>query len=370
MPSVNIVRTTPIIKTPRVLQMEGIFELSPSERSEIQWEVNLPVEEKDWNIGLIVGPSGCGKTTVTRELFSDNIISGFEWSHNKSLVDDFPKGMGIKEITALLSSVGFSSPPSWLRPFHVLSNGEQFRVTMARALAESSDLTVVDEFTSVVDRTVAQIGSSAIAKTIRRRNQKFIAVACHYDIVEWLQPDWIYQPHLNEFKWRRHRHRPEINLTIRRVHRRAWDIFKQHHYLDTKLNVASHCYVAFVDDEPVAFTSVMSFPHPHRPGWREHRTVCLPDYQGVGIGNGMSEKIAAIYRATGKPYFSVTSNPAMTFHRAKSKNWKLKRVPGRINNKTHTSKIDIGTSQKRVTASFEYIGEPDFEMARGFELIK
>ena len=61
----------------------------------------------------------------------------------------------------------------WLRPFHVLSNGEQFRATIARALAESAkgrELVVIDEFTSVVDRTVAQIGSAAIAKTIRRRH--------------------------------------------------------------------------------------------------------------------------------------------------------------------------------------------------------
>ncbi len=80
--------------------------------------------------------------------------------------------MAIKEITALLSSVGFSSPLAWLRPFEGLSIGERFRVTMARALAETRDLTVIDELTSVVDRTVAQIGSAAIAKTVRRRQPR------------------------------------------------------------------------------------------------------------------------------------------------------------------------------------------------------
>ena len=87
-----------------------------------------------------------------------------------------------------MSSVGFSSPPSWVRPYHVLSNGEQFRVDIARTLSEKPQLAIVDEFTSVVDRTVAQIGSSAIQKTVRRRGQKFIAVSCHYDIVKWLEP--------------------------------------------------------------------------------------------------------------------------------------------------------------------------------------
>ena len=110
--------------------------------------------------------------------------------------------MSIKDVTTLLSSVGFSSPPAWLRPYGVLSNGEQFRATLARALAEKSDLCVFDEFTSVVDRVVGQIGSAAVAKTIRRRGSKFVAVTCHDDVLEWLDPDWVYTPADGSFAWR------------------------------------------------------------------------------------------------------------------------------------------------------------------------
>ena len=39
----------------------------------------------------------------------------------------------IKEITGLFTAVGFSSPPSWVKPYQVLSNGEQFRCDLARA---------------------------------------------------------------------------------------------------------------------------------------------------------------------------------------------------------------------------------------------
>ena len=49
---------------------------------------------------------------------------------------------------------------------------------------------------------------------------------------------------------------------------------------------------------PAAFTAVLAFPHARRPGWREHRTVCLPDFQGVGIGNAMSELVASLFVAT------------------------------------------------------------------------
>jgi ABC-type lipoprotein export system ATPase subunit len=233
-------------RTPRVMQLEGIFDIPPHSRSSQKWAVSLPVESKPWNIGLIVGPSGCGKSTIARRAFGESMLGEFAWSPDRSLVDDFPADMSIKDITLLLSSVGFSSPPSWVRPFHALSNGEQFRVNLARTLAEARELAVIDEFTSVVDRTVAQIGSAAVAKTVRRRNQKFVAVTCHDDIADWLQPDWIYQPHLGRFQWRELQRRPEINLVISRVHHSAWSMFSKHHYLSAQLAQSAYCFAAFL----------------------------------------------------------------------------------------------------------------------------
>ncbi len=165
----TIRRTVDVQRTGRVMQLEGIFELPPAEQSEKTWQVDLPLEGEEWSIGLVVGPSGCGKSTIARELFAAELVDGWDWPHDRAVVDGFPEETSIKEITGLLSSVGFSSPPSWLRPFRCLSNGEQFRANLARTLCEKPDLAVVDEFSSVVDRQVAQIGSAAVAKTVRRR---------------------------------------------------------------------------------------------------------------------------------------------------------------------------------------------------------
>lgn len=361
MSSLAIVRETNITRTPRVMQLEGIFDIAPSQKSAEQWTVNLDLPEQ-WNIGLIVGPSGSGKTTVARELFGEHIVTDWQWSQDKSIVDDFPREMSIKEITELLSSVGFSSPPSWLRPFRVLSNGEQFRVNMARTLASNKDIAVMDEFTSVVDRTVAQIGSAAIQKAVRRRNQKFIAVSCHYDIAEWLEPDWIYQPATNEFVGGRYLRRPKINLEVKRVHSSAWQLFRRHHYLDTKLNTSSVCFCAFYGDRPVAFTAVLHFPHPIRKNTkREHRTVCLPDFQGVGIGNAMSAYIGAVCKGLGWSFISQTSHPSMIRSRARSANWRMIAKPNRT-----TKAMPKGSSlvardarqvmANRIRSTFEYIG--------------
>lgn len=267
--------------------------------------------------------------------------------------------MGIKAITALLSSVGFSSPPSWLKPFHVLSNGEQFRVTMARALAESSKLVAVDEYTSVVDRTVGQVSSCAIAKTVRKRKQKFIAITCHYDVINWLDPDWIYQPAADDFQWRCERQsRPPISLEIINVHRKAWELFRQHHYLDTSIHKSANCFVAIVEGQPAAFTAVIHFPHKTASSFREHRTVCLPDFQGVGIGHALSEYVASLYCCK-KAYFSVTGHPAMINHRAKSKLWKMHRKPSSAHRQSgleRERKRRIACSHGRITASFRYVG--------------
>lgn len=360
MPCINIVKQSDIIRTPRLMQMEGMFDVAPSKQSEEQWSINFELPAL-WNVGLIVGPSGSGKTTVARELFGNNMMSEWEWPVDKSLLDGFPVNMSIREIVELLSSVGFSSPPSWVRPFHVLSNGEQFRVNMARTLAEQKDLSVVDEFTSVVDRTVAQIGSAAIAKTVRRRNQQFVAVSCHYDIAEWLEPDWVYQPHINEFHNGRYLQRPKIKLEIRRVHSSAWQVFRKHHYLDTNLHPGAMCWGAFWNNTPIGFVAILHFPHPKaRNIKREHRVVCLPDYQGVGVGNALSAYAGAMCKAMGFRYQSQTSHPAMIRSRAKSTKWRMIAKP---NNKTKVM-VSGGADQwqgktklsTRLRATFEYVG--------------
>ena len=183
-------------------------------------------------------------------------------------------------------------------------------------------------------------------------------MSCHYDIVDWLQPDWMYEPGTDSFQWRELQRRPTIEIEVQRVDKEAWKLFERHHYLSSDLHGSAACFCAFVEDQPAAFTAVLPFPHPKRSGWREHRTVCLPDFQGVGIGNAMSEFVASLYRASGKPYFSTTSHPAMIRHRCKSKLWAMKRQPSRTARGGASSKNDLEKKHAtgRLSASFEYIG--------------
>jgi hypothetical protein len=346
---------SPIVESARVAQLRGMFDLAAEKTSRLRWNVSLPLDERPWNIGLITGPSGCGKSTIARRFWPDHLHREFTWPHYAALLDGFPADLSIKDITTLLSAVGFSSPPAWLRPFHVLSTGQQFRVTLARLLAEAPELAVMDEYTSVVDRTVAQIGSAALAKVIRQRGQRFIAVTCHDDVEAWLQPDWVYRPAENAFTWRCLQRRPGISLTVVRCQASAWRLFAPHHYLSAALNPSAVCFLASWDERPVAFSAWLPFVGAGPPARREHRTVTLPDYQGAGIGNALSALIASLWKALGYRAISTTTHPAMMRARQKSPQWRLRRPPSLAVGTEHRMK-KLQHATTRLTAGFEYVG--------------
>lgn len=361
----RITVSSPVNNSPRVEQVRGVFDLAPAKTSTLTWDVNLPLSDRSWRIGLITGPSGCGKSTIARHLWP--FTPPPAWRPDESILDGFPD-LPIKEITELLSSVGLSSPPAWLRPFHVLSTGQQFRVTMARLIAEDIHRytvplagtkkeslhhhapIVVDEFTSVVDRNVAKIGSAAIAKTIRKRGRQFVAVSCHDDIEEWLCPDWTYRPAEQSFAWRSLR-RPTIDLKTVRCYASAWPLFAPHHYLSGELLKSAWCFLTSWRSCPVAFSAWLPFVGAGPPTRREHRTVTLPDFQGVGIGNHVSALIASMWKGLGYRAISTTTHPAMMRARCASPLWNMHREPsfGGITDK-------IKHASARLTAGFEYIG--------------
>lgn len=353
----TITLQTPVEETPRLQQVMGMFDIERAD-TPLSWSVCLPLAEKPWHIGLIVGPSGSGKSTVARALWPK---AGWKhrWPRQRSILDAFPRSLSTKSVVGILSSVGLSSPPAWLRPFHVLSTGQQFRVTLARLLAEAvagrvRQPIVFDEYTSVVDRTVAQVGSAAVARTIRQHHLQFVAVTCHEDVEPWLNPDWVYRPEVNEFTWRLLRRRPDIRLTLFCCRAEAWRLFAPHHYLSDGLHRSARCYLATWQARPVAFSAWLRHFGGGPPTMREHRTVTLPDYQGVGIGNAVSETLAALWKAFGYRAVSTTTHPAMIAHRCRSPLWQLTRPPALA--KTGRRQDCLRHATTRLTASFAYIG--------------
>lgn len=363
MPHFDIIRQAQPSETFRVKSIMASYDMTTNAVKEhFVGDIDLPA---DWNVGLIVGRSGSGKTTIARELFGDCIVDGYEYTH-ESILDDMPQSATVQEIATALTSVGFASPPSWLKPYSALSNGEKMRCDLARAILEKRDMFVFDEFTSVVDRTVAQIGSLAIQKAIRRGGQKFIAVSCHDDIEQWLMPDWVFNTDTMTFSTKdreeQKKNRPAIELEIyeTKLKREYWEVFRKYHYLNHDLNIAARVFVGFANGKLAGFVAVLPQPHPYRKNvWRTHRTVTLPDFQGVGIASAMRHCIADNLLKNGKTLRSVTSNRAMIASMQKSPLWICtnvdRKLPGNVSDR---KKYAVNSrSTNRITASFEYVGE-------------
>jgi len=359
MPTVHVLNESKIANSFRVAQVRGMFDFS-AETVRHEMHAALPFEDRDWQIGLIVGPSASGKTSLAQKLWPEKqITQHFDWGSD-AMIDAFPKNVETTAVCQTLNAVGFSAPPHWLKPYACLSNGQKFRADLARALCES-DFVIFDEFTSVVDRDVAKIGSAAVSKAIKRNKAlRFVAVSCHHDIAEWLEPDWMFDCGTNRFEWSLLR-RPQIEIEIHECSRAMWQTFRQHHYLNHDIHQAAQCYVATWRDRAVGFCSVIHFPHPSCAKMkREHRTVVLPDFQGIGIGNRLSEFIAQKYTREGWRFISSSSNPAMIRHRSRSPLWKLRRF-GRVSPPGNpqlpgTRSFIASNSSKRISASFEFIG--------------
>jgi ABC-type ATPase with predicted acetyltransferase domain len=136
-----------------------------------------------FKIGVIVGSSGSGKSTLLKKFGQEEHLV---WVADKSIISHFDNpDDGINR----LGSVGFNTIPSWYKPYGVLSNGEKFRADLARKVKTGA---VIDEYTSVVDRTVAKAASIALTRYIKTNNINNVVIStCHHDIVEWLEPDWV-----------------------------------------------------------------------------------------------------------------------------------------------------------------------------------
>jgi len=218
-------------------------------------------------------------------------------------------------------------------------------------------IAVCDEFTSVVDRAVAQVGSAAVAKAVRARKLRFVAVSCHDDVEDWLQPDWVLRPGEGIFTWRSLQRRPSISLEVSRCGSQAWKLFAPHHYLSGALGSGSVCFLATWDGRPVAFSAWLPFVGAGPLARREHRTVVLPDFQGVGVGSALSDLVASMWKGLGYVARSTTTHPAFKKARLRSPHWRLARAPSLAGGRETGRFKRLRHADTRLTTGWEYVGE-------------
>lgn len=391
MPRLDVVVSTPLNESFRVAQVRGMFDLPTAETCRETFAVELPDTGEAWQIGAIVGPSASGKTSVARAAFPGCLAEPRTWPTDRAVVDCLGE-RPIKEITRTLVAVGLGSPPAWIKPYHALSTGEKFRCDLARALLSrgpggllkkgnghlagcrtrgvsssgrepgpgfqhaASSVVVCDEFTSVVDRTVARLASAAVSKAIRSEKiaSRLVAVTCHDDVLAWLEPDWVLDMGRRELSRGRLR-RPAIRVRLVRCRRAAWSAFARHHYLTSDLPRGATCHLGLVDDRPAAFCAWLPM-FGRRGVWRIARLVVLPDYQGVGIGAAVLRACCELIVLAGRRAAITTSHPAMIAHLRSSPDWRLGAVKVAGGNRSGIPAARYRSSAGRPVVSAEWVG--------------
>jgi ABC-type ATPase involved in cell division/GNAT superfamily N-acetyltransferase len=333
----------------------------------VESPVVIPDLPKD-GIVLIVGTSGSGKSTILNTIGSSSQV---QFDPRVNVIENFSTPERGEE---LLLACGLRSIPTWFRPPYTLSNGEHHRFVMALCLDQG--INAVDEFTSVVDRDTAKSLALSIRKFYDQRGtaDPLYIASCHRDIIDWLDPDWVYDTDLQKLDNRRSLlrlgTRPKLTLTIRSTTPDYWRYFSKYHYLDTSMSRSVHCYVLLLGDKPIGFhAAIHSTNRDIHSYWRGHRTVILPEFQGMGIGTAFSDAIAEIYVSRGLRYFSKTAHPSFGEHRERSPLWRA--TSTNLKSRLGSYLLKDGTARKmpgyggtttardagRLCYSHEYIGK-------------
>ena len=295
----------------------------------------VPADDPAWRIGVIVGPSGSGKSSIGRKFWPGVPIADLSanWPDDVPIVDAIAPDGDFNAVTAALAAVGLGDVPAWLRPFAVLSVGEKFRAGVARVIADPPRKIVIDEFTSALDRQIARFGALAFAKAWRRlpAGHQCLILTCHRDILDWVQPDWIFDTATGKFSSTEGVQRPRFELEIYQTDWRYWPAFEKHHYLKLPQMVAAKCYVGTVDGEPVCHLAVSTRNKGRGVEARACRLVVLPEWQGAGVGMRFLNAVCEIQlrgeegaRLTGRPATTLfhTSHPGLAAALRRDRKWR------------------------------------------------
>lgn len=330
-------------------------------------ELSIQADLKSpYDIGLIVGASGSGKTTLAKKIFGDSCLSMI-LDETKPIIEQLPTDYDYETCANILSGIGLTSVPCWIRPVNTLSNGQKARAEAA-LLMTRDELTVIDEWTSVVDRTVAKVMSHCIQKHARKNKKQVVILSCHYDVIDWLNPDWIIDCNTQKFidrrsLWQSFQRPEKLDFQIKRVGRDTWKYFSKYHYLSAKLPGGHiETYGLFHGENQIGFQCFANYTPYSDKSKKEimhfNRTVIHPDYVGIGLGGFFIDETAKImhqknYRVMGK-FSSVPVYKTLM----KSKNWRLKEI------KRQVGRMQVGGNMMRQsgfrenikTYSFEYLG--------------
>jgi ABC-type ATPase with predicted acetyltransferase domain len=360
----NVELQSEISKSFRCQKAADSLDIDVSKKSIHKLNIEADIDT-DYSIGLIIGASGSGKTTLAKHLYGQDCFKEY-LDVSKPVIDQFPTDFKYEQCAEILTGVGLTSVPCWIRPAYTLSNGQRTRAEVALAIAHKSDLTVIDEWTSVVDRTVAKVMSHCISKTIRKqKDRQVVLLSCHYDVIEFLNPDWIIDCNKQTFTdrrslWRNFDRTEKLIFEVRETTGKEWKYFSKYHYLSDKLPVGkTYHFGLFCGDDQIGYLNFANYV-PKRPNkkliYHFNRLVIHPDYVGFGLGvKFLNEATIYLKSKVICDVFGAFSSVPVYKALLKDPKWKLKDIRRPLKKTTGSSSNKIFMRLMVTMFSFKHI---------------
>lgn len=184
--------TSSVERTPRVLEIAEGFGLGLSQKEFVVYD-NLPIEIAAGDVVYITGQSGSGKSLLLKDLTEKMRTDGLKvMDLNNMELEERPVielvGKTTTEAADLLAKAGISDAWIYIRKPSELSDGQRYRLKLAKVLESDADVWIADEFGAVLDRVTARVVAFNMQKVARRAGKTLMVATTHTDMIEELAP--------------------------------------------------------------------------------------------------------------------------------------------------------------------------------------
>ncbi len=167
----------------------------------------VSVEASGGNIILFTGPSGSGKSLLLSALDPQFDATGLSITHKdlstkpyqvawmknipseRPLIEYFANTWGMETSISALNQAGLSEAFVYLRPYHLLSRGQQYRARLAALSLGPEPVWLMDEFCADLDPFTARVVATNLRKQIIKTGRiAFVAAANNVHYIDALRP--------------------------------------------------------------------------------------------------------------------------------------------------------------------------------------
>ncbi|HFP9309430.1 TPA: P-loop NTPase fold protein [Raoultella ornithinolytica] len=200
---INVAFNTRVNKTTRTLEIAESFGLGLDEKAWTLYD-NLQLKIDSGDVVYVTGQSGSGKSVILREIQrlmeeeGKNVasIDDFSFDNEKNVIDQL--GKTTADALGLLSMAGLNDAYLFVRKPSEMSDGQKYRLKIAKLIESGADVWVADEFGAVLDRVTAQVVASNFQRAARKVGATVIVATTHEDLINALRPSVQITKHYKE----------------------------------------------------------------------------------------------------------------------------------------------------------------------------